>query len=51
MVMVRKQFYIERWQDEKLKRIAAARGCTESAVVRDAIDRLAEVNPPKERAS
>ena len=40
--MVRKQIYLERAQDRKVKRLAAHRGCTEAEVVREAIDRLPE---------
>ena len=40
MGMVRKQVYITVEQDEKLKRLAQARGQTEAEVVRDALDRL-----------
>ena len=38
--MVRKQVYLERQQDQKLKALAAERGCTEAEVIRDALDRL-----------
>jgi hypothetical protein len=38
--MVRKQIYLEREQDRKVKALAAARGTTESEVIRSAIDSL-----------
>jgi len=38
--MVRKQVYLLRGQDQKLKRLAARRGCTEAEVIREAIDYL-----------
>lgn len=38
--MVRKQIYLAREQDRKLKALAAVRGCSEAEVVRDALDRL-----------
>jgi hypothetical protein len=38
--MVRKQIYIPQAQNQKLKRIAAERHCTEAEVVRTALDRL-----------
>ena len=38
--MVRKQIYLARDQDRKLKALAAVRGCSEAEVVRDALDRL-----------
>lgn len=38
--MVRKQVYLERRHDRKLKVIAAQRGCTEADVIREALDRL-----------
>ena len=40
MAMVRKQIYITREQDEKLKRAAARLGTTEADVVRRALERL-----------
>src|SRR5687768_11677449 len=40
MPMVRKQIYLAREQDRKLKALAALRGCSEAEVVRDALDRL-----------
>ena len=45
MAMIRKQVYIERKQDAKLKRLASARGCTEAEVVRDAIEALPDAEP------
>jgi hypothetical protein len=38
--MVRKQLYIEDRQQRKLRRLAEAWGCTEAAVMRQALDRL-----------
>jgi hypothetical protein len=43
MKMIRKQVYITQEQDEKLKRLAEARGQTEAEVVRAALDGLREV--------
>ena len=40
--MVRKQVYVERRQDRKLKALARVRGCSEAAILRDAIDQLPE---------
>ena len=38
--MVRKQLYLAREPDRKLKALAARRGCTEAQVIRDALDQL-----------
>lgn len=38
--MIRKQLYLAKEQDRKLKALAASRGCTEAEVIRDALDRL-----------
>jgi hypothetical protein len=38
--MIRKQVYLERAQDRKLKALAKLRHCTEAEVIRDALDRL-----------
>jgi hypothetical protein len=38
--MVRKQVYLRREHDRKLKALASVRGCTEAEVIREAIDRL-----------
>ena len=38
--MIRKQVYLAREQDRKLKALAAQRGCTEAEVIREALDRL-----------
>jgi hypothetical protein len=46
MVMVRKQVYVSAEQQQKLRRIAARRGCTEAEVVRVAIERLPEYDDP-----
>ena len=40
--MVRKQIYLTRGQDRKVKRLAASHGCTEAEIVREAIHRLPE---------
>jgi len=37
--MIRKEFYIEKRQEQKLERLARERGVTESDIVREAIDR------------
>jgi hypothetical protein len=42
MVMIRTQVYVSSEQQQKLRRIAARRGCTEAEVVRVAIERLPE---------
>ena len=42
MAMVRKQLYVEDRQQRKLRRLAEAWGCTEAAVMRQALDRLPE---------
>lgn len=38
--MVRKQVYLAREHDRKLKALAACRGCTEAEIIREALDRL-----------
>src|SRR5438067_1026629 len=38
--MIRKQVYLGRHQDRKLKALAARRGCTEAEIIREALDRL-----------
>ena len=38
--MIRKQVYLAREQDKKLKALAHQRGCTEAEVIRDALDGL-----------
>lgn len=38
--MIRKQLYLAREQDRKLKALAARRGCTEAEIIREALDRL-----------
>ncbi len=38
--MIRKQVYLERRHDRKLKALAELRGCTEAEVIREALDRL-----------
>ena len=38
--MIRKQVYLGRQRDRKLKALAAQRGCTEAEIIRDALDRL-----------
>jgi len=39
--MVRKQVYIEPWQEAALKRLAQEAGVTEAEIIREAIDRHA----------
>ena len=38
--MIRKQVYLARSQDRKLKALAASRGCTEAEIIRQALDQL-----------
>ena len=38
--MIRKQVYLGRDHDRKLKALAASRGCTEAEIIREALDRL-----------
>ena len=38
--MIRKQVYLLQSQNQKLKDLAAVRGCTEAEVIRDALDQL-----------
>ena len=46
-MMKRKQIYIEREQDERLKRAAAERKVSEAEIIREAIDRyLGKKTPP-----
>jgi hypothetical protein len=40
--MIRKQVYLEKDQDRKLKALAAQRRCTEAELIREALDRLPE---------
>jgi hypothetical protein len=40
--MIRKQVYLGAAQERRLKQIAARRGVTEAAVIREAIERLGE---------
>ncbi len=47
MTMIRKQLYLEKGQDEKLKRLARIRGVTEAEVVREAIEALPDDEAPK----
>lgn len=37
--MVRKQFYISRWQNALLKRLSQARGLSEAEIIRQAIEK------------
>ena len=46
--MIRKQVYLDPSQQSKLARVAARWGCTESAVLRAAIDELPESRDPIE---
>ena len=45
--MIRKQVYLDKRQDEKLKRLSKQLGVTEAAVVRNAIEALPEVEQPQ----
>jgi predicted DNA-binding protein len=46
-MMKRKQIYIEKEQDERLKRAAAERNVSEAKIIREAIDRyLVRLSPP-----
>jgi len=38
--MIRKQFYIDKLHEQKLKRLAGERGVTEAEIIREAIDRI-----------
>lgn len=38
--MIRKQVYLAREHDRKLKALAALRGCTEAEIIRQALDQL-----------
>jgi hypothetical protein len=40
MKKVRKQIYLEKRQDQQLKRIAEARGISEAEVIRQAVDQI-----------
>ena len=48
MAMIRKQVYIEPKQQQKLRRVASRRRCTEAAVIREAIDQLPETEATPE---
>ena len=48
--MVRKQVYITKNQDEKLKALAAHSGRTESEVIREAIDAIPETAQTRREA-
>jgi 23S rRNA pseudoU1915 N3-methylase RlmH len=51
MTMVRKQVYIERQQDDKLKRLSKRLGVTEAELMRQAIESLPEEKQPKRQHS
>ena len=38
--MLRKQVYLAREHDRKIKALAARRGCTEAEIIREAVERL-----------
>ena len=38
--MIRKQVYLGREHDRKIKALAKRRGCTEAEIIREAVDRL-----------
>ena len=44
MAKIRKQIYLEKRQDQQLKRLAEARGVSEAEVIRQAIEREAELD-------
>ena len=46
--MIRKQVYLDESQQRKLKRLAGHWGCTESEVLREAIERIPESRDPVE---
>jgi hypothetical protein len=46
MTMIRKQVYIEANQQQKIRRLAELRHCTEAEIVREAIDLLPEHDDP-----
>ncbi len=45
-MMKRKQIYIEKDQDERLKRAAADRKVSEAEIIREAIDRYLDMKSP-----
>src|SRR4051794_25120411 len=45
--MIRKQVYLSREQNRKLKGLAAQRGCTEAEIIREALDYLPEPGADK----
>jgi hypothetical protein len=47
MTKIRKQIYLEKRQDQQLKRLAEARGVSEAEVIRQAVDR--QLSPAVER--
>ena len=50
-MMVRKQIYIPQRQNALLKRLSKQRGVSEAEVIRQALEREAEVNAPPARDS
>ncbi len=48
--MIRKQLYLEAGQDAKVKRLARRFGCSESDVIRQAIDRFPDAGRSPEEA-
>jgi hypothetical protein len=47
--MIRKQFYIDKVHEQKLKRLAGERGVTEAEVIREAIDDIGSVPTASQR--
>jgi hypothetical protein len=47
--MIRKQVYIEKQHEQRLKRVARERGVTEAEIIREAIDRVEMSRPPAGR--
>jgi hypothetical protein len=46
--MIRKQVYLGKEQNRKLKALAARRGCTEAEIIREALDNLPEPDSDEE---
>jgi hypothetical protein len=49
--MVRKQIYLPKWQNQALKRLAKQRGVSEAEIIRQALEREAEMTTPQARES
>ena len=50
-MMVRKQIYLPRRQNLQLKRLAKERGVSEAEIIRQALEREAQITPPVLRDS